>query len=419
MVQFVSYDSENDVGGVSSWLHQTVLYLRRQGIDARVDLFSFGDKPGSNAEWYRKNNVPFRVSPWVDDSEKTVRQCLLWLREAMPQVYVPNCMLPAYFAAAEARRCGARTIGVLHADDPFYWGVVDEFVLGDKKWRLDEVVVVSRFLHEALRSRGATMPVHEIPCGVAVHQEKVTAPTKTFRIVYAGRLVEKQKRISDLTRAFCLVAREHPELEAWIVGAGPDESSVRNIIQTEGMENRVILKGRVEPEAIHDVLKECHAFVLLSDFEGTPVALMEAMSLGLVPICLETSSGVGELISHMKNGILVQNREDSFSTAISSLIENRVRWSALSAAAQQTIKERYSEDICMEKWKTVLLAHPSKISPDSRSRLRLKLPPQNPKFGYTDHRPPGQVQKTWNQFRGLAGSVRRKAMNLVRPTSQN
>jgi colanic acid/amylovoran biosynthesis glycosyltransferase len=175
----------------------------------------------------------------------------------------------------------------------------------------------------------------------------------------------------------------------------------------------------VEPEAIHGILKECHAFVLLSDFEGTPVALMEAMSVGLVPICLETSSGVGELVSHMKNGILVENREDSFSAAVTSLIENRERWSTLSVAAQQTIAEHYSEESCMEKWKAVLLAHPSTISPDCRPLLRLKLPPKNPKFGYTDNRPPGQVKKTWNRFQVLAGSARRKAMNMVRPTSEN
>ncbi len=414
-IQFLSYDAESDVGGVSCWLRTLVPRLREQGIDARVDLFCFGDKPGANAEWYRISNVPFRWSPWLRDTEAAVRQCLLWLREDLPQVYVPNCILPAYFAAAEAKRCGARTIGVLHSDDPFYWGLVDEFVHGGEKWRLEELVVVSRFLRDALGANGGlTMPVHEIPCGVTIPQGSVDRPAGRFRIVYTGRLVEEQKRISDLARAFCRVTREHPDLDAWIVGAGAGEASVRSILKAEGMEERVVLKGPVDHAHIHEVLAECHVFVLLSDYEGVPVSLMEAMSVGLVPICLETRSGVGEVISHMQNGILVQDRESSFSDAVSYLVKHPGAWSVFSAAARRTISERYSEDDCIERWKSLLLANPPVVSSYRWPRLRLKLPPRNPKFGHYDQRPPGQLRRVWNRVRGLAAIEQRKVVEIAR-----
>lgn len=414
-VQFVSYDGPQDVGGVSSWLRQAVPRLREQGIDARVDLFCFGDKPGANAEWYRGQDVPFRWSPWVRDTGRAVRQCLLWLSEDLPQVYVPNCILPAYFAAAEAKRCGARTIGVLHSDDPFYWGLVDEFVHGGEEWRLDELVVVSRFLHEALRSNAnVTMPIHEIPYGVTLSHGNVAKPNGLFRMVYTGRLVEEQKRISDLARAFCSVARQHPDLEAWIVGAGAGEASVRSILRAEGMEERVILKGRVDQAQIHEVLKQCHVFALLSDYEGTPVSLLEAMSLGLVPICLETRSGVGEVIAHMKNGILVRDREKSFSAAVSYLVGNPEVYSRFSAAARQTILEQYSNELCHARWKALLLANPPPVSCSRQPGLRLKLPPRNPKFGHYDQRMPGQPRRAWNWLRRTAGSGKRKTVEFVR-----
>jgi glycosyltransferase involved in cell wall biosynthesis len=412
VVQFVSYDSPEDVGGVSSWLRKALSRLREQGIDARVDLFCFSGKPGANAAWYQKNNVPFRWSPWLDDTQSAVRQCLLWLKEDMPQVYVPNCILPAYFAAAEARRCGARTIGVLHSDDPFYWGLVDEFVLGGKQWRLDELVVVSRFLHDALPSNSTSMMrVHEIPCGVTIPQSLATRPTGKFRLIYTGRLVEEQKRTSDLARALCRVAREHSDVEGWIVGSGEAETNMRNIIRMEGMETRVILKGRVDHDSIHEVLKECHVFVLLSDYEGTPVSLLEAMSVGLVPICLETRSGVGEVISHMRNGILVRDRENAFSNALSYLISNPEAWSAFSAEARRTIAERYSEEGCMEKWKTLLLALPVSVSNSREPRQRLRLPPRNPKFGHYDQRS-SPFSKNWSRIRIRLGSYRREMLKL-------
>jgi colanic acid/amylovoran biosynthesis glycosyltransferase len=413
VVQFVSYDSPKDVGGVSSWLRRIVPRLREHGIDARVDLFCFGNKPGASVAWYQAQNVPFRWSPWQYDTHRAVRQCLQWLKEDLPHVYIPNCIMPAYFAAAEAKRCGAGTIGVLHSDDPFYWGIVDEFVHGSEQWRLNRLVTVSRFLHDAVQSNARlTMPVHEIPYGVAIPEKRAIRPSEKVRIVYAGRLVEEQKRISELARAFCRVARDHPNLEAWIVGTGSGEANVKSIIRAEGIEERVILKGWVDPADINEVLGECHIFVLLSEFEGTPVSLIEAMAIGLVPICLDTRSGVGEVISHMKNGILVRDRENSFSDAVSYLVRNPESASKLSAAARQTILERYSEERCLAQWTELLLSNRSMISSDRQLKLNLKLPPRNPKFGHYDQRP-NRVQRAWSRFRGAAGLTRRKLLRVV------
>jgi glycosyltransferase involved in cell wall biosynthesis len=415
-VQFVSYDSPKDVGGVSSWLRRIVPWLREQGIDARVDLFCFGKKPGVNADWYRSQNVPLRWSPWQYETQRAVRQCLRWLREELPQVYVPNCIVPAYFAAAEARRCGADTVGILHSDDPFYWGIVDEFVLGGEEWRLDELVTVSRFLRDAVQSNGrVSMPLYEIPYGVTIPQWRATWSKEKLRIIYTGRLVDEQKRISELARAFCRVARDHANLEAWIVGAGSAESNVRNVIAAEGMDEKVVLKGRIDSAHINEVLRECQIFVLLSDYEGMPISLIEAMAAGLVPICLETRSGVDEVINHMKNGILVQDRENSFSEAVSYLIRNPELWSELSAAARRTILERYSEERSFAQWKELFILNRSMISSERQLKLHLTLPPRNSKFGRHDQRP-NRAQRAWNRFRRAAGSTRRKMLEMVRPS---
>ena len=68
VIQFVSYDAPKDVGGVSSWLRRLVPRLRARGIDARVDLFCFSDRPGANAAWYGEHDVPLRWTPWQPDT---------------------------------------------------------------------------------------------------------------------------------------------------------------------------------------------------------------------------------------------------------------------------------------------------------------------------------------------------------------
>src|SRR5687768_17384159 len=89
---------------------------------------------------------------------------------------------------------------------------------------------------------------------------------------------------------------------------------------------------------------------------------LEAMSVGLVPICLKTRSGVDEVISHMKNGIVVRDRDNSFSDAVSYLVRNPEAWSSFSAAGRQTILERYSHERCLAQWKNLLLSNHSTIS---------------------------------------------------------
>lgn len=398
VVHFVSYDAPEDIGGVSSWLRKIVPRLRAHAIDARVDLFCFGNGGGVNAAWYRQNEVPVRLSPWRDDTREATKQCLRWLEEELPSVYIPNCILPAYFAAAEASRCGVRTIGVLHSDDPFYWGIVDEFVQGEDSWRLTELVVVSRFLHDAVKHT-AQVPVHEIPYGVQVREQSSLRPTQRVRLIYTGRLVEEQKRISDVTRAICRVLREHPILEAWIVGGGSAEHAVEEIIRAEGLEERALLKGRVEPAQVLELLQESHIFVLLSDYEGLPVSLLEAMSIGVVPVCLKMRSGVSEVVRHLENGMLVGDRGESFAAAVSQLVKDPELWSKLSVAAKRTICERYSDEPSIDRWKQLLLASPSTVVTGGRLQTRLELPPPNPKFGHYDQRP-HSLQRAWGRLSG-------------------
>ncbi len=411
VVQFVSYDSPEDVGGVSSWLRKTLRCLRASGIDARVDLFCFGDRPGANADWYRANGIPFRWSPWRDDTRRATRQCLRWLREDLPSVYVPNCILPAYFAAASAAKCGVRTIGVLHSDDPFYWGIVDEFVHGPAGWRVGELVAVSRFLRDAVQA-GAPMPVHEIPYGVRLPAVGAVGPARQMRLIYTGRLVEEQKRISDVTRALCRAVHQNPALEAWIVGGGPGEAAARDIIRAERLEGKVILRGRVEPDRVLELLRECHIFVLLSDYEGLPVSLLEAMAAGLVPVCLDIRSGVNQVLEHLANGMLVSDRGQSFEAAVAQLVGNPALWSRLSTAARQTIVAGYSDERCVERWKQLLLAGPGTVSSGCRVSARLELPPPNAKFGYYDHRPSGR----WNR---LLTGLRVFGSKAASPKAQN
>jgi colanic acid/amylovoran biosynthesis glycosyltransferase len=392
-VAFATYDSPRDVGGVSTWLQRVLPLLQLAGVDVDVHVMALDGKPGANCAFFKEHGIPFRWTPrpWQVHLPSAVRSFLELLQESQPDVYVPNCIVPAYFAAGYARRSGIPTVGVLHSDDPFYWGVVDEFINGRPEFRVSAVVPVSRFLESEVTSTamGLGVMVCRISCGVPIPTKVAEPPTSVFRLVYVGRLVEEQKRVSDVATSLCAAAQGIPNLEAWIVGEGWARSAVEDIIRTIG-NGRVRLLGRVDNANIYDVLAQCHGLVLLSDYEGLPVSMLEAMAAGVVPICLDMRSGIRDALEHGVNGLIVKDRTVDFLSAVKELQGDPVKWQKLSLAARETVRRRYSIEECARQWGGLLqrLSNARSARANLRTPRVLRLPPRNLKFGHQDVRMP-------------------------------
>jgi glycosyltransferase involved in cell wall biosynthesis len=205
-------------------------------------------------------------------------------------------------------------------------------------------------------------------------------------------LVEEQKRVSDVATALCAVAQRIPNLEAWIVGEGPARNAVEDIIRKKG-NGRVRLLGRVDPANIYEVLGQCHGLVLLSDYEGLPISMLEAMAAGVVPICLDVRSGIREALEHGVNGLIVKDRTDDFFSAAKAL-GDPAKWQKLSLAARETARRRYSIEECARQWVRLLRRlNSARVARASFNAPKvLRLPPRNPKFGHQDMRLPWQTR---------------------------
>jgi colanic acid/amylovoran biosynthesis glycosyltransferase len=288
------------------------------------------------------------------DMPSAVRSFLQFLEEGQPDIYVPVDFVPAFYAAGYARRCGIPTVGPLMSDHPYTYALMDEFVNGDPDFRVSAVVPCSTFLESQVGTTAAALglTVRRIACGVPIPARTTELSESVFRLVYIGRLTEEAKRITDLTNALCTVIRSIPNLEAWIVGEGEERLAVKNIIRKKGMNAQVRLLGRVDN--VYDVLMRCHGLVLLSDHEGLPISMLEAMATGVVPICLDMRSGVREAIEHGVNGLIVKDREADFLAAVRGLQSDPAKWQQLSLAARETARKRYSIEESARQWLDLL-----------------------------------------------------------------
>jgi glycosyltransferase involved in cell wall biosynthesis len=117
-----------------------------------------------------------------------------------------------------------------------------------------------------------------------------------------------------------------------ILGEGPQEAELRNLIAQLGLEERVQLLGRRDD--VEQIVRELDVAVLCSVREGSPLAMLEYMAAG-APIVATAVGGIPELIEDGAHGLLVAPRDaQALCAGIAKLLDDRVLAARLGAAAQ-------------------------------------------------------------------------------------
>lgn len=359
-VTFCAYDRPNDVSGPNTWLIRLLPALVREGIEVSTLFLKKTEDETPTVVALRSRGVEcsevvlptnFSIAAGRDH---VVRLILERIAEGPPDVFVPNVVSPAYYAAALLRHEGISTVGIVHSDDRFHRSLVETFVFGNRKLRVSVVVCVSRSLERdiAIRNPKQTV-VRRIPYGVPIPDRTADPPRDILSLVYVGRLVDEQKRISQTAMQLCRAVREVAGTDAVIYGEGPDKDSVERIVAEEGRGLPVSIAGRVDSTRVQQRLLDSHVLVLLSEYEGLPISVMEAMACGLVPICTWTQSGIPELIEDGRNGLIV-NDVGELTAAVRRLREGPTLWRRLSAGARSTIEDAYSMEACTLRWLELL-----------------------------------------------------------------
>lgn len=128
-----------------------------------------------------------------------------------------------------------------------------------------------------------------------------------YVISHLGRLDNDCKQQTLAIEAFHRACSENSEWRLDLWGTGADRDMIQQKIAELALGDKVALKGFcTDPIA---VLKNADIFLFPSRYEGFPLALGEAMSVGLPAIGLGSCSGVNKLIVDGESGYLVENVE--------------------------------------------------------------------------------------------------------------
>ncbi len=167
-------------------------------------------------------------------------------------------------------------------------------------------------------------------------------------IVTVGRL-NSQKNQKMLIGSFAEICEKYPDYKLIIWGEGPEKDALRSLSESLGVADKVALPGATR-EVLNEIYKDS-LFILSSDFEGMPNALMEAMALGLP--CISTDCPCGgprALIKNNKNGILIGvNDKKALTQSITYMLDNPETAKAMGHKAFK-IREDYSLNRICTMW---------------------------------------------------------------------
>ena len=167
-------------------------------------------------------------------------------------------------------------------------------------------------------------------------------------LVSVGRL-NPQKNQALLIRAFARIAAQTQE-NLLLYGAGELRDELQKLIDSLGLSERVKLMG-LSADVARDI-KDARAFVLSSDFEGVPNALLEAMALGLPCIAADCLGGGPRMvIEDGVNGLLVpMGDEAALADAMLRLLRDPEGAERMGRAARETA-ECFRPDRVFADWR--------------------------------------------------------------------
>jgi colanic acid/amylovoran biosynthesis glycosyltransferase len=268
-------------------------------------------------------------------------------KKSIRHVHAHWATFPAHAAMVISRLTGCTYSFTAHAHDIY----TNAYGLKPKISSAAFVATISELNRRILTDASPRFGrVEVVRCGVDLSQFAYRGPKEPdgrFRIVAVGSLEEKKGQ-SFLVEACALLEAQSRNIECHILGEGPQRASLERLIRDRQLQHCVSLLGALNSSQVAEELSKADVFIMPSVvasnkmMEGIPVALMEAMAVGL-PVIASHISGIPELVEDRVSGVLVPERDpQAIATAVGLIMEDPSLRARLGIGARQVISERYN-----------------------------------------------------------------------------
>jgi glycosyltransferase involved in cell wall biosynthesis len=228
--------------------------------------------------------------------------------------------------------------------------------LGRLTARLADVVIApSQATAAELRRDYDAREVVVIPNGVAVPPAPARGHAGTPIVVFAGRL-RSRKAAAVLVAAMPRVLERVAGARLLLLGGGEQEAAIAAQVRRLGLGAVLERPGALPRSEVLRRLAGADIFCLPSTYEGMPLAILEAMSLGL-PVVATAVSGNPEAVEDGVTGLLVPPESASaLADALVALLTDADRRHRMGDAGRRRVEERFAIERIVDRHLALLTA---------------------------------------------------------------
>ncbi|MFI7579552.1 glycosyltransferase [Kocuria kalidii] len=277
-----------------------------------------------------------------------------WLATAVKGVDVVHIHLARDLvtlpAAALALRAKApvvvQTHGMIDRTDKKLAGPLDRLLTKPVLRKASAVFyLTNRERGDLVEIAGTNLHLVHLPNGIAVPEtratEQIDGPQENLEVLFLARL-HPRKRPLLFARAAVTIGRRFPLVRFSLVG--PDEgegAGVRATIAASNRTGQIHWSGSLTPDQTLARMGRASVYVLPSTDEPFPMAVLEAMSIGL-PVVITESCGLASLVRDHQAGVVCDHSQEDFEKALERLLENANLRISMGARARAVIEETHS-----------------------------------------------------------------------------
>jgi glycosyltransferase involved in cell wall biosynthesis len=222
----------------------------------------------------------------------------------------------------------------------------------------DGVVFVSKFSKKQITRFHGVSNANSIVINNGIAPQKIS-PQKdksdigidtSFFIITSVGTLEPRKNQKFLLEMFAVLLKKDPTYLLLLVGDGQDRAELQNFIDKNKLQNNIKLLGfRKDIESILSITDlYCHP----AKMENFPISIVEALGFGL-PVLASPVGGIPEIITHGKNGFLIDTSKDKINeyvNQIETLRKNPLLYKSFSRAAKKYFLSHLTEKSMAEKY---------------------------------------------------------------------
>ncbi|HZW40177.1 MAG TPA: glycosyltransferase family 4 protein [Ignavibacteriaceae bacterium] len=231
---------------------------------------------------------------------------------------------------------------LMHKKNPFWMNYLLKLIFVPNM----PLIVLSPLEEKIIKNKSRNSNIYILPNCIdlkeAERYDHDHSNDEYFKFLFLGR-ISSDKGLEFIYQAMVSLKEKGLKYKFLLAGKGPEEEIFKKkFSDLLGVDFE--FKGVVAGIQKTDLLKECDVFLLPSFYEGLPMALLESMSFGLVPITTNVGS-IGYVINDGVNGLFVKSHSsDDIVLAIEKLSKYKKYRHELGKNARQTIFTNFNPE---------------------------------------------------------------------------